>query len=134
MFWKKKTNDQKLLEYDFDTRRGAFRLQSEAMGPAVAVFNDSLVELTDISAGGISFEYDNIRVGDTGTIQIELPGHVIESITLSLEVLRVTSDRICHCRFTDIDDETEEKIHQYILFRQIAVQRKLRSMKGKTGC
>ena len=134
MFWRKKTSNEELFEYELSTRRGAFRLQSEAMGPAVAIFNDSLVEIIDISAGGISFECKGCKLNDIGTVQIELPGHIIQSINLSVEILRISEETICHTRFTEIDEATEEKIHQYILFRQIATQRRLRSIKGKEGC
>ncbi len=134
MFWKKKTSKKNLLDYDFNSRRETFRLQSEAMGPAVAIYNDILVEMVDISAGGISFALEKCKKGDSGTIQLELPGHIIQSISLSVEILRVSENKLCHCRFTDIDEETEEMIHQYILFRQIAAQRKRRSIRGKTDC
>ncbi len=134
MFWKKKTSSEELLEYEQGTQRVAFRLQSEAMGPAVAIYNDTLVEIIDISAGGISFECEGRALKETGSIHIELPGHIIRSITLSVEILRITEGIVCHTRFTKIDEETEEKIHQYILFRQIATQRRLRAMKGKSDC
>ncbi len=134
MFWKKKTSSIELLDYDVVTRREAFRLQSEAMGPSVAIFNGQLVEIVDISAGGISFECKGCHLKERGTIQIELPGHIIQNITLSVEILRITDQTICHTKYIQIDEEAEEKIHQYILFRQIAALRRQRSMKGKSGC
>ncbi len=131
MFWKKKTNDKELIEYEPDTRREGFRLQSEAMGPTVATYNNNLVEIVDISSGGISFEKKGCRLRESGNIQIELPGQTIQSITLSVEILRISEESICHCRFTSIDAGAEEIIHQYILFRQIAFQRKRKASKEK---
>lgn len=134
MCWKKTTDKEALLEYEFSGRRESFRLESEVLCPALGKYKDRLIQIVDISAGGISFECDNCHEGEKGIIQLELPGKIIESVSLPIQILTIIDGIICHCNFTSIDEETKEKIHKFILFRQIAAQRKKRTIKEKSGC
>ena len=126
MFWKKKTSDKDLFEYESSNKRANFRLESEDLGPALATYKSRPAEIIDISAGGISFKCAAGYKGETGFLQLKLPGKVTESISLPTEVVRITDGVICHCKFLGIKSEAEEKIHQYVLFRQIAAKKEQR--------
>ena len=131
MFWKKKTSDKELLEYDSTNRRESFRLECEILGPATAAYKGRGAQVVDISAGGISFECKDCKEGEIGELQLELPGKLIENLTIPTKIIKITNDITCHCEFTIIDEEAIEIIHQYILLRQIAAQRQLRSDTNK---
>ncbi len=131
MFWKKKTNDKELLEYDSSNRRECFRLECEILGPATATYKRRQARIIDISAGGISFECKNCKVGEIGDLQLELPGKRTDNLTLPTKIVTITNNITCHCQFTIIDEEATEIIHQYILLRQIAAKRNFRSESKK---
>ncbi len=131
MFWKKKTSDKELFEYVSSGRRESFRLECEILGPVVATYKGRQAQIVDISAGGISFECNACQDGETGDLQLELPGKRIENVSISIKIIKITNDLICHCKFKKIDSEEIEKIHQYVLFRQIAARRKLKAIKDE---
>jgi hypothetical protein len=62
--------------------------------------------------------------GDSFLILIELPGWKMK-IEALLEILHINHGNICHCRFKEIREESQEAIHQYILRRQKETLRKI---------
>ena len=133
MFWKKITSNKDLIEYESINRRESFRLECEILGPATAAYKGRRARIIDISAGGISFECKNCKEGEIGDLLLELPGKLIENISIPTKIVGITNDITCHCQFTIIDEEATEIIHQYILLRQIAAKRKLRSETKNRG-
>ncbi len=131
MFWKKKTNNKELFEYFSSSRRESFRLESEALGPLIATYKGQTAQIVDISAGGISFECRSCQEGETGDLQLELPGKQIEHVSISIKIIKITNGLICHCEFKTIGTDEAETIHRYILYRQIESRRKLRTIGDK---
>ncbi|MBU1168753.1 MAG: hypothetical protein KKD44_04225 [Proteobacteria bacterium] len=129
MFWKKKTSDKSLLEYDNDNRRMSFRLDSDDENPLFAKYGDHLVRMRNISAGGVSFDYDKGQIGDKHPICITLPGPKGISFSGSAEILTLSNEITCHCSLSHISEEIRESIHQYILYAQINQQREKRLTK-----
>lgn len=127
MFWKKTTSSNIFFEYETSDKRASFRLHNEVLGPAIATYKSRIAQIIDISAGGISFECKDCTEGETGDLQLELPGKIIENVLLPTKIIKITDAIICHCKFIKIDTQEEEKIHQYILSRQLAAKRKLRT-------
>lgn len=126
MYWKKKTSDRRLFTYKTDNRRESFRLSPPEDEPVTFRFGEKKHRVIDIGAGGLSFRNSNFSEGDSGLITFSLPGQGT-TISTTLEIQRICEKGVCHCNFTEIEEDAVEKIHQYLL----AVQKEiLRSKKG----
>ena len=126
MYWKKKTSDRRLLIYETDNRRDSFRLNPPEDVPVRFRFGEKEHRVIDIGAGGLSFKNSNFSEGDSGLITFRLPGQDT-TISTTLEIRRICEKGFCHCKFTEIEEDAVERIHQYLL----AVQKEiLRSKKG----
>ena len=127
LYWKKKTSDRRLLIYETDNRRDSFRLNPPEDVPVRFRFGEKEHRVIDIGAGGLSFKNSNFSEGDTGLITFSLPGQDT-TISTTLEIRRICEKGFCHCKFTEIEEDAVERIHQYLL----AVQKEiLRSKKGE---
>jgi len=127
LYWKKKTNDRRLLIYETDNRRDSFRLNPPEDVPVRFRFGEKEHRVIDIGAGGLSFKNSNFSEGDSGLITLRLPGQDT-TISTTLEIRRICEKGFCHCKFTEIEEDAVERIHQYLL----AVQKEiLRSKKGE---
>lgn len=126
MYWKKKTSDRRLFTYETDNRREAYRLNPLEDEPVTFRFGEKEHRVIDIGAGGLSFKNSNFSEGDSGLITFRLPGQDT-TISTTLEIQRICEKGVCHCNFTEIEEDAVERIHQYLL----AVQKEiLRSKKG----
>ena len=134
MFWKKKTSDKDLIEYNNANQRESFRLDTDETQPVYATFGGRQVRMLNISAGGVAFEYDQGREGDIQELHVALPGKKGFSLTAQAEIITTTQSRVCHCKLCGLDEDTVENIHQYVLYAQIREQRKKRSEKGTLHC
>lgn len=129
MFWKKKTSDKDLVEYDNDNKRESFRLDTHEDSPVYAVFGNHKVLMKNISAGGVAFVFDQGHKGMKREITIFLPGRKGMILTAQAEIINVTRKNVCHCALSGLSETTVEQLHQYILYAQIHEQRKKRSAK-----
>lgn len=134
MFWKKKTSDKGLIEYDKDNKRENFRLDAHEDSPVYAVFGNQKVLMLNISAGGVAFEFDQGHKGCKREITVFLPGRKGMVLSAQAEIVTITGTNICHCALTGLDEGTIEQIHQYILYAQIHEQRQKRSEKDIRPC
>lgn len=134
MFWKKKTSDTPTVEYESSSRRESFRIDPADIAPVFACFGKHRVRVTDISAGGISFECESCSVGQVDTIRIDLPGIMPVSITARAEIVRLSEEIICHSRFTEIDDEAVETLHRFILHYQVTTLRDNQKSPSRKPC
>ena len=80
-------------------------------------FGGELVEVMDISAGGLACLCGSARVGEIRPVRIVLPGET-EVITGRVEIMTVTDDQVCHGRFVDLSPEHTDALHQYALLVQ----------------
>ncbi len=127
MYWKKKVSDRRLFTFEIDNRREAFRLNPLEDEPVAFRFGEKEHIVVDIGAGGLSFKNSNFSEGDSGLITFRLPGQGT-TISTTLEIQRICEKGICHCKFTEIEEDAVERIHQYLL----AVQKEiLRSKKRR---
>lgn len=132
MFWKKTTSDFPSVEYETSDKRESFRLTAEIFGPVTATYKKREAQIINISAGGISFVCHNCYEGETGELHLKLPIKKVEHVSLPTKVIKITNETTCHCKFTEISSDEEEKIHQYVLLRQVEATRKSRTEKEST--
>lgn len=120
MFLKKKINKiRTILSHASSSKREAFRLGCVEVEAGSFDFLGKQVKMINLSAGGLSFLSDEFKPGDKGAVTITIPSPPTLVIEAELEVLAVSNSNRCHCRFTEITEETTESIHQFILNCQI---------------
>lgn len=120
MFWNKKKEPQRksLIVQPTEEVRGSFRVHPSAEEPIKFKFNNKIVSVSDISAGGLSFPNDHFAVGTQEVIGFPLPGEETE-IEIKLEVVKIIEAKnMCCCRFIDLTEEDEDAIYDYALKRQ----------------
>ena len=118
MFWKEKNSDKNLIEYESLNRRASFRYHLNEPAPVVFQLGHQMVELIEISAGGLSFKKDGFYIGESHPVEIILPGKRTVKVTAVLEILAIVNKTQCHAAFTKIDEDVIEEIHKYILEQQ----------------
>jgi c-di-GMP-binding flagellar brake protein YcgR len=128
LFWKKKISETPTIElgHNSDNRRESFRLDTDTDNPIFGQFGEHRVWMRNISAGGLSFDWEGGRIGDRQPMVLTLPGRKGFSLSAQAEILTMSENRTCHCRFVDLDPTLEENIHQYVLHAQIFKLRKQR--------
>ena len=75
MFWKKnkdKDKEKKMFESPSEVR-GSFRVYPSEENPILLKVGDAKLKAVDISAGGISFDNKDFKLGTTYPMQIALP-------------------------------------------------------------
>ncbi len=117
-----------MFTYETDCRRKAFRLCPTEADPIIINFKGKNVSLIEISAGGTSFNNRGFKKGDSQNVHFSLEGQPLP-VTALLEVVGIADTDICHCRFKEMDTESEETIHKYVLH----MQRKYLSAKRTTA-
>lgn len=135
MFWKKKTYDAPLVEHENETnRRMSFRLDTDVDNLIFATFGTHRVLMRNISAGGLSFDWNPGRIGDRQPVHLTLPGRKGFYFSAEAEILTRSEPDTCHCRFVDLNDELEEKLHQYVHHAQLfRLRRKRWERSRQTG-
>ena len=131
MFWKKKKTDPEMFTLETKNERKLFRvcpaedkpiMIAFALGPAedkptIHNLKEMRVRVIDISAGGLSFKNRGFREKESYPITFDLPGHAT-TISTALEIICISEEGICHSRFNRLEEETSDKIHEYVLERQ----------------
>ena len=120
VFWKKKKEPKRknfILKTNEEVR-GSFRVHPSADEPIKFKFNNKIVSISDISAGGLSFKNDQFVVGAQEVVSFQLPGQ--EAVMqLKLEVIKIVEAKnMCCCQFLDLAEEDEDAICDYALRRQ----------------
>jgi len=120
VFWKKKKEPEKkgfILKSGGEVR-GSFRVYPSPDEPIKFKFGGKIVNVSDISAGGLSFKNDHFALGAQEVVSFALPGEETE-INVTLEIVKIIeSKNICCCRFVDMRQEDEDAIYDYTLRRQ----------------
>ncbi|MFO7754059.1 MAG: PilZ domain-containing protein [Desulfobacteraceae bacterium] len=122
MFWKRKKHrsDDETIHPQADQRR-AFRYDLEnADGISMDLYGTT-VNLINLSAEGAAFKNPSYKIGDTERAGLLLTKPWLRYTTLvkvTIEVVDVDENNICHCLFKNCSDEDRESIHKYILERQ----------------
>jgi len=119
-----------MFVYDDDDRRSSFRVQSSEFEPVVITINNRAVHALDIGAGGVSFRSTGCQAGDSLLASIDLPGRQ-STVEVTLKVLYVKNEDVCHCRFEELEEEAADEIHLYVLARQKEDVRKEKEQLGK---
>ena len=119
MFWKKnkdKDKDKKMFESPSEVR-GSFRVYPSEENPILLKVGDAKLKAVDISAGGISFDNKDFKLGTTYPMQIALPKNK-GTYKIETEILKIDEKNVCRCKIVGLNDEQEDAIHGYILARQ----------------
>ena len=130
MFWKKKNKDPeegKLFTAP-PADRGAFRVYPSDENPVTLKVGNADLRASDISAGGISFDNKNFKVGSTYPLEITLP-IIKETYMLETKIHKIDDKNICRCSILGLSEDQEDKIHSYILARQ---KEEIAENKGKS--
>lgn len=106
-----------MFTYKTSCRRKAFRLCPSEADPIIITFMGKSVSLIEISAGGASFNNQGFKQGDSDNVRFSLYGqrHPVSAV---MEVISIGEPDVCHCRFSDISEESQETIHRYVLLMQ----------------
>ncbi|MEC7641297.1 MAG: PilZ domain-containing protein [Nitrospinota bacterium] len=98
--------------------RGSFRVKPSPDEPIKFKFQNKIVSVSDISAGGLSFPDENFSVGVQEFANFQLPGDETK-LEIKLGVISIIEAKnICCCRFLDLTEENEAAIYDYALRRQ----------------
>lgn len=120
MFWKKKTKDKdtgkKLFKNPTETR-GSFRVYPSKENPIILKVGDTNLEAVDISAGGISFDNKNFKLGATYPMEMTLPRGK-GTFSVKTEILKIDDKDVCRCKIVGLSPDQEDGVHSYILARQ----------------
>ena len=127
MFWKKK-NDDVTIEFDESDRRRHVRITP--VEPLYLESGTQKFAVLDISSTGLAFHSPTLAGKNTLDIVLHLPKH--HSITgepVSLECtvkILHTVKGTFHCRFLELDRESQYQLDHYILSEQ---KKQIRSRK-----
>jgi hypothetical protein len=94
----------------------------------VARVADQVVEVIDVSAGGLAFRSSEVTVGRVYSVRVELP-HGNPVVAGNIEILSVDDQAACHGRFLELTENMTEALHQYVLEAQKAALREKRDIK-----
>jgi hypothetical protein len=130
LFWKKKSKDAddgKLFKAP-PADRGAFRVCPSKENPVIIKVNETELTAIDISAGGVSFDNINFKIGATYPLEIIVPEK--ETIIVETTVHKIDDKNICRCSIVGLSEYQEDQIHSYILARQ---KEEMAQNKGKVS-
>ena len=135
MFWKKKNKDTEDKDMEegklFETPpadRGAFRVYPSKENPVILKVGDTDLMASDISAGGISFDNKNFKMGATYPLEITLP-IIDKTFIVETKIHKIDDKNICRCSIVGLSEDQEDQIHSYILARQ---KEEIAESKGKS--
>ena len=97
--------------------RGSFRVYPSEENPILLKVGDVKLKAVDISAGGISLDNKDFKLGTTYHMQIALPKNK-GTYKIETEILKIDEKNVCRCKIVGLNDKQEDGIHSYILARQ----------------
>lgn len=118
MFWRRKRKDNRLFSFDSENQRSSFRVSPLKDAPIQIGFRGKPVHLLDIGAVGLAFADQGFQVGDKQVIELALPGEP-RALSPTIEVVEIDTDNVCHCAFIDLDEDSVNAIHRYMLKVQV---------------
>ena len=129
MFWKKKTKEtEKKLFTNPSGTRGSFRVYPSKENPVSLKVGGTSLNAVDISAGGISFDNKNFKLGATYSMEMVLP-QGRGTFNAKTEILKIDDKDVCRCKILGLSPEQEDEVHSYILARQ---KEEIAQKKGKS--
>lgn len=128
MFWKKKKESESpkketkpagkgIIKSTPAETREAFRIAPLPSDPIELEFSGKIVDVVDISVGGLSFHNDGFELGEQ-EVEFSLPGggHLVQA---KLNLIKIIEDKnLCRCRFINLHPDDEDMISRYVLERQ----------------
>ena len=115
MFWKKKNKKEEKLKAP-DEARQAYRVAPDSENPLFLNMEGNSLEIVEISSGGLAFKNQGLKAGSTYMIDFVLPTG--GGIRTRIKILRIDEEDICRCNFIDLNVESEDSLHRYVLVRQ----------------
>ena len=115
MFWKKKNKPEKKLKAPEEARQ-AYRIAPDPENPLYLNLEGNSLEIVEISSGGLAFKNQGLKADSTYTVDFVLPTG--GSIHTQIKILRIDEEDICRCNFLDLDVQSEDSLHRYVLVRQ----------------
>ena len=129
MFWKKKTKETgKKLFTSPEGTRGSFRVYPSKENPIILKVGGTSLNAVDISAGGISFDNKNFKLGATYSMEMVLP-QGRGAFKAKTEILKIDDTDVCRCKILGLSPDEEDLVHAYILARQ---KEEMAQKKGKS--
>lgn len=119
MFWKKPSKAVH-IELDLTDQRDAYRVATDPQlnPPPSIVLPEGCLEVQEISAGGLSFMHTDQQSGMRFITTLQLPGIRCKAFEVTLEIMRITQNNIVHCRFIELPEKQQDKIHYFVLCQQ----------------
>ncbi len=120
MFWKKSNKgdeSSKILLSNPDEGRNSFRVTPPVNAPLKATLNEMPISILNISSGGFRFKKIDLEAEKFYLAEIELPSEK-QKISSLVEILGNDEENHCRCRFLDLAQELEDRLHRYVLNRQ----------------
>ena len=115
MFWKKKNKPEKQLKVPEEARQ-SYRIAPDPEDPLFLNLDGNLLEIVEISSGGLAFKNQGLKENSSYMIDFVLPtGGIIKT---RIKILRIDDEDVCRCNFLDLDVESEDALHRYVLVRQ----------------
>ena len=115
MFWKKKNKPEKKLKAPEEARQ-AYRIAPDPENPLFLNLEGNSLEIVEISSGGLAFKNQGLKADAAYTVDFVLPtGGRIQT---RIKILRIDEKDICRCNFIDLDVQSEDSLHRYVLVRQ----------------
>lgn len=115
MFWKKKNKKEEKLKAPEEARQ-AYRVAPDSENPLFLNLEGNSLEIVEISSGGLAFKNQGLKAGAAYMIDFVLPtGSIIKT---RIKILRIDEEDICRCNFINLDVESEDSLHRYVLVRQ----------------
>ena len=115
MFWKKKNKPEKKFKAPEEARQ-AYRVVPDPENPILLNLEGISLEVVEISSGGLAFRNKGFQEGSSYKVDFILPTG--GGIKTQIKILRIDEDDICRCNFIDLDIDSEDSLHHYVLVRQ----------------
>jgi hypothetical protein len=115
LFWKKKNKPDKKLNAP-DEARQAYRIAPDPENPLFLNLEGNSLEIVEISSGGLAFKNQGLKENSSYMVDFVLPtGGIIKT---RIKILRIDEEDICRCNFINLDVQSEDSLHRYVLVRQ----------------
>lgn len=123
---KKKAKDLDMIlvddvDQDRHEQRDAFRYVFESEERLSISFKGKMVEIFNISAGGLAFKnqgFDRYE-SDTVSLALDIPNFIGNPVfSAQARILHISSNHLCHCIFENCTVDDYEIIHKYVLEMQ----------------
>lgn len=114
MFWKKKNKEERKIKAP-DEARQSYRVTPDPETPLHLNLAGKSLEIVELSSGGLAFKNQGLAAGSTHLIDFVLPtGGALKT---RIKILRIDDD-ICRANFVNLDLDSEDALHRYVLVRQ----------------